>query len=210
MSTYQSSIPGASGYAGAALLAQKAYDQAKARYAQQRSQTLLNYGFRQGPNGQYSVDPANEYGRYQQMLRGENQQVEGLGRAQAASGWGGSSGYLAAGADELAHAQGGEQLALGQGLQGELSNIAQGEQDAAYNKDAALWQAEQDAADRAINAGQFNPGDYSGLSGDVPYKQAAPKKAVPKKKATPAVHAKGKAKIMKRKAVKAKAKGRRR
>ncbi len=134
------------------------------RLQKQRSSTLLKYGYNRDATGNLSVDPNNEYGSYQQMLKGESGQVEGLGRAQAASGWGGESGYLGQQREDLAHAQGGEQAALGQGLTGELTAVDQGEEDAAFNKDSALYQAQLDAANRAADANQFNPADYSGLN----------------------------------------------
>jgi hypothetical protein len=195
VSTYSTEIPGAPGYEQAAALAQKAYTNAMGRYQQQRQQTLLKYGYNRDASGTLSVDPNNEYGSYQQMLRSEAGQGEGLQRAQAASGWDTSSGYLGQQREDLAHAQGGEQAALGQGLTGDLTSIDQGEQEAAYNKDSALYQAQLEAAQRAADANQFNPADYSNL-GQIDYgppepaaavKPPAAKKAVPKK-VTSAAH----------------------
>ena len=161
MSTYQTPVPGLAGYAGAAALANKAYTNAMARYQQQRSDTLLKYGYTQGPDGSISVDPNNQYGSYQQMLRGEAGQNESLARAQAGSGWDSSSGVLGAQRDALRFTQGGEQAQLGQGLTSTLTGISQGEQDAAYNKDAALYQAQETATQNAIAQNQFNPGNPS-------------------------------------------------
>lgn len=184
MATYTTPVPGASGYAGAAALAQQAYTNAMARYNQQRADTLLKYGYKKDAAGHLQVDANNEYGQYQQMLRNEDRQVEGLGRAQAASGWGGSSGYLGRAAEDLSYAQGGEQAALGQGLQGDLTGISQGEQDAAYQRNAALYQAQEAAAQAAIQQRAFDPADYSNLptSPNDPYagKTAVPGKPKPK------------------------------
>lgn len=209
MSTYASNVPGAAGYTGAAALAQKAYENAMARYQRQRSDTLLKYGVHKNAAGGYDADANNEYGQFQQMWKGEDAQNEHLSRAQAASGWGADSGYLGAARDSLSYAQGAEQAATAQGLQGDLSDVAQGEQGAAFDRDSALYTAEEQAARDAINRQEFNPADYGGINDEVPYgepKAAAPpaKKAAPTKP-RPSVHAKGKAKIMKRKA-----KGRRR
>lgn len=211
MSTYQTSIPGAAGYAGAAALAQKAYANAMARLQQQRSQTLLKYGVKRTPSGSYQADPYNEYGSYQQMLRQQSGQVNQLGAQQASSGWGGSSGILGRQREALSFAQGGEQAALGQSLTGDLADLAQGEQQAGYEKDAALYQAQHEAALNAINNQQFNPGDYSNLPA-VPYGPGVDPNATPPKrtakpvkgKVKPAIHAKGKAKIIKAKAQKKK------
>jgi hypothetical protein len=212
MSTYDTNIPGASGYAGAALLAQKAYDNAMARYKQQRGNTLLSYGYKQNEDGSYGVDPNNEYGKYQQMLKGEAGQTEGLQRHQAASGWGDSSGFLGAQRDQLSYAQGGEQAALGTDLTGQLADITSGEQQASYERDAALYQAQQAAAEQAIANQQFNPGDYTGLD-DNPADPNPPvtKPPVPGRKASPAVHKSGRTQLLKAAAKKRKAvKGRRR
>jgi hypothetical protein len=197
MSTYQTPVPGAGGYAGAAALAEQAYQNAKSRYAQQRTQTLQKYGYTQGADGRLGVDPNNEYGAYQQMLRGEAGQVSGLERAQAGSGWGSSSGYLAQQRDNLNYAQGGEQSALGQDLSGQLSDITQGETDAGYQRDNALWQAQHQAAMDAIQQQQWNPADYTGIGADP----AAPAPGLPAKPAPlrtvkPAVHAANKQKLL--------------
>lgn len=157
MSTYQTPIPGLAGYAGAAELANQAYNNAMARYNQQRSDTLLKYGYTQDANGKLSVDPNNQFGSYQQMLRGEAQQNESLGRAQAASGWGTGSGYLGAQRANVQYGQGLEQTNLGHALTSDLTGISQGEQDAAYQKNAALYQAQETATQNAINQNLFNP-----------------------------------------------------
>jgi len=176
---YTTPIPGVAGYAGAAALAEQAYRNAMARYQQQRSNTLLKYGYTKDASGNLQVDANNEYGQYQQMLRNESSQSKGLERAQLASGWGGSSGYLGANRENLNYAQGGEQAALGQGLQGELFDVAQGEQDAAYQKNAALYQAQENAAQTAIQQRLFDPADYSNLPTSPldPYAKASAKPA---------------------------------
>lgn len=209
MATYQTPIPGAAGYAGAAALAQRAYENAMARFNQQRADTLLKYGYRKDAAGHLQVDANNELGQYQQMLKGEAAQNQGLTRAQAASGWGGSSGFLGAQKENLSYAQGGEQLALGQNLQGDLTGISQNEQDAAYQRDAALYQAQEAAAQAAIQQRAFDPADYSNLpvSPNDPYAQVPAKTAPPKRTVHPISHP-GKAQLIRRLAKK-RAKGRR-
>jgi len=211
LSTYSTNIPGASGYAQANLLAQTAYDNAMARYKQQRSNTLLSYGYRQNAAGGYEVDPNNEYGQYQQMLKGDANQSEALDRNQAASGWGGGSGYIGAQQEDLSYARGAGRADLGQRLTGTLADIAGGEQSAAYDRDANLYQNELEAAQRAIDAGQFNPGDYTGLDDSPAAPAPAGAKAAPKRTASPAKHP-GRAQLhqkLARRAQKSKAKGRR-
>lgn len=174
MSTYSTNIPGAPGYEQANLLARRAYDNAMARHAQRRSQSLLHYGYTKDASGNLSVDPNNEYGAYQQMLKGEDSQSHTLDRAQRASGWGAEGGYLGAQRDELQHRQGGEQADLGERFSHELAGISQDEEDTAFGRDQALWQNEQEATQNAIEHGNFNPANYEGI--DVPYgdEQAPP------------------------------------
>lgn len=201
MATYAAPIPGAAGYEQANLLARRAYENAMTRLQQQRSQTMLKAGYRRDAQGKLSVDPNNEYGGYQQMLRGESAQTHGLERAQHASGWGEGSGYLGAQADELQHAQGGEQAAFGQDFENTLAQLGQGETDAAFTRDQSLYQNELDAAREAIDKGNFNPADYSGL--DVPDYGAppAPVPKAPARRAKPVparrnVHQRGRAKLI--------------
>jgi hypothetical protein len=173
-----------------------------ARYQQQRGNTLLKYGYKRNEDGTYGVDANNEYGQYQQMLKGEDRQVEGLQRKQAASGWGTDSGYLGAQRDDLSYQQGGEQAQLGQAFQGELTNIASGEQQASYDKDAALYQAQEAAAQAAIAGQQFDPGDYSGLQDQVAYPAGTAAPKPPAKKAKPAAvnHTAQRARLIQRQA----------
>lgn len=174
-----------------------------ARYQQQRSSTLTKYGYNRDASGNLSVDPNNEYGGYQQMLRGEAQQGEGLQRTQAASGWDTGSGYLGQQREDLAHAQGGEQAALGTALTGELTGIDQGEQEAAFNRDSALYDNQLQAARDAAAANAFNPADYSGVTapgyGELPAdpvaKPRVTKRGVPKK-VTIAAHQQAKQRLI--------------
>ena len=187
MSTYATPVPGVAGYAGADALATKAYNNAMARYNQQRTNTLLKYGVNKGTDGSYQLDPNNEYGSFHQMFQNQAAQDEAQQRQQAASGWGGDSGYLANARDKLSYQRGGEQAAMGQALQGDIFNIDQGIQDAAYQRDAALYEATQAAAQDAINKQNFNPGDYSQVDQGVDYgQQPAPAPAA--KAAKPATH----------------------
>lgn len=170
MSTYATPIPGAPGYAQANLLARRAYDNAMARLAHRRSQSLLRAGYVRDAQGNLSVDPNNEYGGYQQMLRGQSAASHALDRRQQASGWDADSGYLGAQREDLQYGQGGQQAKFGSDLASEMFDIAQGEQDAAYGRDQALWQNEEAATQRAIENEQFNPANYDGI--DVPYGDA--------------------------------------
>lgn len=213
MSNYQTPIPGAPGYEQANLLARRAYDNAMGRYQQRRSQSLLHYGYTKDASGNLGVDPNNEYGAYQQMLRGEDQQSHRLDRAQRASGWGGGSGYLGAQTEDLQHQQGGEQAQLGTAFTNELSDIGQGETDAAFTRDQSLYQNELDAARNAIDKGNFNPADYSGLD-DPGYgaeQPASPAKGKGKAPPKQNVHRQGKQRLIRHQlAQRTRARGRRR
>lgn len=194
MSTYSTNIPGAPGYEQANLLARRAYENAMNRLSQRRSRSLQSYGYTRDDAGNLSVDPNNEYGQYQQMLRGENQQSHGLERAQHASGWGSGSGYFGAQRDELQHAQGGEQARLGTSLADELAGISQDETDAAYTRDQNLYGNMQDATREAINQGNFNPADYGGI--DVPYGDQPDQPAPPRGRGGGNVHRQGRERLL--------------
>ena len=66
--TSASTVPGAGLYAEQQGLAQNAYNNALASINQQRNSSLTRYGY----NAQGQVDPANQYGAYQQMQHGYN------------------------------------------------------------------------------------------------------------------------------------------
>lgn len=193
MSTYQTPIPGAPGYGQANLLARRAYENAMSRFAQRRAQRLLHYGYTRDAQGNLSVDPNNEYGQYQQMLRGQDVSSRRLDRYQRASGWGEGSGYLGAAREDLQREQGGQGAALGQALAGELADISQGEQGAEYERDRALYQNELEAARDAINQGNFNPANYGDL--DVPYGEQEPAPR-PRPRPRPTVHQRGRARLV--------------
>jgi len=123
------------------------------------------------------------------MLRNESQASDQLGNAQRASGWGTSSGYAGAARENLRYGQGAEQAALGQGLTSGLAGLALADQQSANDRDSALYQAELDDTRNNIAAGNFNPGDYSGLGGGGPAADVAPKPktpSAPKRTAAPA------------------------
>lgn len=165
MSTYDTQIPGASQYAGAALLAKRAYDNAVASVTQRRQGTLTQYGYKGtvGANGQltnFAVDPYNPYGQFQQLRRGNAQASSDLFSADAERGIGTSGGLALQDQENLRYGEHAADAALGQGLSNDLSGY-QGElNQAAYSRDAALYEAELAAAQAAIANGDFNPAAY--------------------------------------------------
>jgi hypothetical protein len=189
LSTYATPIPGAPQYQQANLLAKRAYEQAMARHQQKRSRSLQNYGYVRDATGNLGVDPNNEYGQYQQMLRGGDTASRRLDSTQRAGGWGTGSGYLGAQREDLQYQQGNQQRQLGTAFADELAGISQDEQASEYERDQALWQNEANAARDAINDNRFNPANYDGT--DAPYgdEEDAP---------PPSVHKQGKTKLLKR------------
>lgn len=166
MSTYDTNIPGASGYAGAASLATNAYNNALARLNQKRMGTLRSYGYQAdvdpttGVLNNLRVDANNPYGQYQTMLRShadaaQSAQDEALGRGLH----GGLAHQLE---DNTRYGFGADAANLGTSLQDTLTGYQDEQNSAAYDRDNALWQAQHQAELEAAAAGAFNTGDYSG------------------------------------------------
>lgn len=180
MSTYDTPIPGVAQYGQAALTAKTAYQNALTRLNQQRSQTLRSYGFQGDINAATGVvqnvhtDPNNPYGQFQQLnaQQADAEQAAMFGAQERGLGTGGG---LAAQIRNKVHSTfGGQDAALGQGLIDQLGQYQDQQNQAATSRDSALYQSELAAAQQAIQGGDFNPGDYSGIdwtaygSGDAP------------------------------------------
>lgn len=175
MAIYTTPIPGAGGpggYAGAANTAKLAYDQAVTQIGQKRSDLLRQYGYKasfdptSGQMSGLSVDAGNPFGSLQSMLRNQSQQDD-----QAV--WGAQDRGLHGGlanqaASNLKYQHGYESSQLGQGLVGGVNSLTNEFTNAGTNYNNALYQAQQYAAQNAIDNGQFNQADYSGLDA-VPY-----------------------------------------
>lgn len=169
MSTYATPIPGGSGYAGAALNATTAYNNALARINEKRSGTMRQYGYLADINPQTGVtqnmrvDPNNQYGNLQQMLRSQGQ---GAQEAEYTNQERGVRGGLANKLfSRLKYDWGGQSAQLGQSLTGTLGGYQDEQNQAAYERDRALWEAEQAAALEAIMNGWFNPAGGSESDG---------------------------------------------
>jgi hypothetical protein len=170
VSTYDTNIPGAfgaGGYAQANLAANTAYKNTLARINQKRTQTLRQYGYlgdidpNTGVLSNMRVDPNNAYGGLQGMLRHQAQDFQG---AQDAASERHLVGGLAHRADsDLRYQHGAESAQFGQGLTDTLGGFQDDQNQAAYTRDQALYQAQLDAARLAIENQQFSPADYSGL-----------------------------------------------
>ena len=161
MPTYDAPIPGNVGAAQTALLAKRAYQEALARINQRRSGTLRQYGYlgdfspETGVLQNMRVDPNNPYGMLQETLAmnamedelGDQAMVDrgirgGLARQQEAA---------------RRHVFGRRKAQLGTGLIGALGGLQEEQTGAKQAMDAALYQAQLEAARNAITNGDFSP-----------------------------------------------------
>lgn len=196
MSTYATPTPGVAQYGQAALLAKTAYQQALARLNQKRQGTLRQFGYQgdidpeTGTVKNVRTDGNNPYGLFQM-----NNRTQARGLDQAAwnaqeRGLGTGGGLAAQMQNDLRFQYGAQDAQMGQDLVGSLAEYQDAQTSAAQQRDAALYQAELEAARMAIQAEQWNPADYAGLdypdygAGDsqvaVAIKKTAPKPAAKK------------------------------
>jgi hypothetical protein len=163
-------MSGSTGYAQGNLDATKAYQNTLARLNQQRLSTLQQYGYtgqvdpNNGTLSGIAVDQHNPYGNLQQMLRGNAiQDQQAQWSAQDRGLRGGLANQMVS---NLKYGEGQASANLGTSLQDALSGFQDQQSQAAYDRDSALYAAEQSAAEQAMLNGLFNQADYSGL--DVP------------------------------------------
>lgn len=160
-------MAGDNGYAQTNLDATKAYQNTLARLNQQRLATLQQYGYKgsvdptTGTLSNIGVDPNNPYGNLQQMLRGNAQQDQQAQFQAQERGLNGGLAHQMVTSLKYGHGQASAQL--GTALQDALSGYQDQQGQAAYQRDAALYAAEQQAAQNAILNGLFSQGDMSGL-----------------------------------------------
>lgn len=140
----------------------------------QRGSLLGQYGYTQGADGSLSVDPNNQFGKFQQMMRSEAGANDQARFAQRASGFGQSSGYLQHALQQLGLQHASEHGQLGSDLQSGLDNLTGQGLDAQDTFNNTMANAELAQTQAAIQQGNFNPADLSGV--DVPYPgvQASP------------------------------------
>lgn len=185
-------IPGAPGYASNDLAAKAAYQKALTTVNTQRSGLLRQYGYTgqidptTGTVTQVAVDPYNQYGQLQSMLR--NQAMEDQGAVDDANARGLVGGLANQEQDQLRYAHGAQSAQLGQNLVGGLGDLAN-QQDAAYNEyQNTLWQDQLAAAEQAIANGQFTTPDFSSIAyptyGDTSYDNSTTANASPTAKPT--------------------------
>lgn len=159
-------IPGASVYGQSVALAKRAYQQALARINQQRSSTLRNYGYQadvDADTGTYKnlrVDPGNQYGLYQKMLRDHALRGEQAKDIAISRGLSMSGGLGAQYETQLRRDFGDESSQLGQTLSQLLFQLQDQHSQAKWDYDSALWQAQLEAARGAVESGDFSDSGY--------------------------------------------------
>jgi len=166
-------IPGASVYGQAGLLAKTAYQNALTRINSQRSNTMRTFGYKAdfdqetGVMKNMGVDPSNQYGGYQKMLRthalaGDEAEESALGRGLSMSG-----GLGAQYERQLKYNFGQDSANLGQGFTDLLSQLQDQQSGAKWDYDRALYEAQLEAARNAVSEGDYS---YSGYD-DQDYPQ---------------------------------------
>jgi hypothetical protein len=169
VSAYETSIPGASVYAGADLLAKTAYQKSLARINQQRGDTIRQAGFTAnidpttGMVAGLGVDPNNQYGDFQGIRRDHALQDESARWAGQARGLGTGGGLAAQLRNNIRFGFGRDDAKFGQDLSGALAGYTDQQVQAGQTRDAALYQAELAAAQQAQQNGDYSPTDYSSL-----------------------------------------------
>lgn len=148
-------IPNAPGYASAEVMANNAYNAALAQLNQNRLNTLTQYGYTgsvdptTGVLSGVQVDPHAMHGQLQDLLH--NQAVEDMQARTSGQDRGLIGGLAHQAGSELRFQHGSQDTQLGQNLEQQLSDFQGQQQSAAEQRDAALWQAEQDAANQAVS-----------------------------------------------------------
>lgn len=163
MATYDTPIPGVPQYGQAALLAKTAYGNALARLNQRRSALLRSTGMagdidsETGTVTNVHVDGSSRYGALQQLNRSQAMRDESARYQGVERGLGAGGGLAAQLRSQERFDFGREDSDLAQQFLESLSGLQDEQNSAAYERDAALYQAELEAARLAILNEQFNP-----------------------------------------------------
>jgi len=166
---YETSIPGASVYGGAALLAKTAYQKSLARLNDQRGTRLYQAGFEGNINAETGVidnvraSQTNKYGEFQQLNRNQAMQDESLRNQGIERGLGTGGGLAAQQRSNARYGYGMQDAAFGRSLTGDLAGFQDQQTGAAQDRDAALYQAELAAAQAAQQNGDWSPTNYTGM-----------------------------------------------
>jgi len=103
------------------------------------------------------------------MMSRQSTDLDSIEDAQDASGFKG--GFARRSVNRLRQQQGGESAEFGQRHLAAMAGFANEEQDAQFNYDDQLWQAQQQATQDAINNQQFNPAEFTHQPGQMPTPQ---------------------------------------
>lgn len=168
MATYSTPIPGVPQYGQAALAAKTAYGNALARLNQRRGSLLRSSGFAgdigadTGVVRNVRVDGSNVYGGLQQLNRSQAMRDEQARWSGIERGLGSGGGLAAQIRNQGRFDFGREDANFAQQLTESLAGLQDEQNSAGYARDAALYQAQLEAARMAIQNGDFNPADLDG------------------------------------------------
>src|SRR5574337_1004570 len=154
MSSYLPTIPGQGAYLQSLPGAQSAYEQAVAKLTAQRRQQQYLAGL----NADWSVDPLQQYGQYQQMLQNEGGALDQAAQQSQERGLFGS-GLANQSQSALRYGQAAEQLGFKNQLSDWENQYQQGMAQAKQDQGAANLAAMQGAMNDAFNNYQFTPYD---------------------------------------------------
>jgi hypothetical protein len=165
-------MSGSNGYAQSDLDANTAYKNTLARLNQQRVGTLQQYGYQgdvdptNGTITNMRVDPNNPYGNLQAMLRSQAEQHQTDLFASEDRGLHGGLANQAQSQDKYNDGQ--QSASLGSALTDAMGGFQDQQNSAAYDRDAALAQAEQASAEQAILNQAFDTPNFDDPTTD-PY-----------------------------------------
>lgn len=168
MASYSTPIPGVPQYGQAALAAKTAYGNALARINQRRGSLLRGAGFagdidsESGVVRNVRVDGSSVYGGLQQLNRSQAMRDEAARYAGIERGLGSGGGLAAQMRNQERFEFGREDANFAQQLTESLAGLQDDQNQAGYARDAALYQAQLDAARMAIQNGDFNQADLGG------------------------------------------------
>lgn len=154
-------IPNASVYLDAQNQAELAYEQAQAQLLKQRNALYHSYGLLD--NG--SVDPNNPYGQYQQMLGAEGAALDADRSDAVGRGLGGGPGLANQASAQTKYQNAVQNAAFQNQVNSAEANYENGLQQALQARNAAMLEAERQAALDAILNGLFNPPGTAGGDG---------------------------------------------
>ena len=149
-------IPYIGPYGEQQALAQRAYEQALSQINSQRSQTLQQYGFMPGADGNAVIDPSNPYGLMQQTYLTNQQEADTLEQGARSRGFSGA-GLGQQGVNAGRVAEGARLFGVGQQMLGAITGLSQQQAGAQYNLDNATLQNREGSTQYAIDHGMFTP-----------------------------------------------------